>query len=125
MINIPIGAHVRCTDESCGKTTHVIINPVTRKVTHLVVKDNHLLKGKQRLVPIERVKKTTHDKIWLDCSRDELRQMEAFIGTRYIQQEPKEYPSSFYAGEGPQYMHAFSLAPDPVSVEVERIPNRA
>jgi hypothetical protein len=48
--------------------------------------------------------------------------MEPFIGTRYIQQEPKEYPSSFYAGEGPQYMHAFSLAPDPISVEVERIP---
>ena len=122
MIEIPIGVSVVCTDGQGGRTTHVIIDPVARKVTHIVVQEKKLPKGKQRLVPIDRVRETARNEIRLDCTRKELEEMEPFIGTRYIQQEPKQYPSSFYAGEGPQYLHAYCLAPDPVPVEIERVP---
>jgi Methyltransferase domain len=36
---IPVNAEVRCTDGTCGHSTCVLINPITNKVTHLVVKE--------------------------------------------------------------------------------------
>ena len=35
MNEIPLKAKVQCTDSPCGVSTDVIINPVTKQVTHL------------------------------------------------------------------------------------------
>jgi hypothetical protein len=38
MMDIPIHAKVLCEDGgACGHTTYVVINPVTEKMTHVVV----------------------------------------------------------------------------------------
>lgn len=42
MADFPIAAPVECTDGPCGKSTNVIVNPVNRKVTHVVVEDKSL-----------------------------------------------------------------------------------
>ena len=87
MINIPIHAQVECTDGSAGKSTAVIINPVTRTLTHFAVQDHESLIPTARLVPVELVSETTPDKIHLTCTRAELSELELFSETRYIQNE--------------------------------------
>jgi len=37
-----IGADVSCSDGACGKVTRVVVDPVARTVTHLVVEPKHL-----------------------------------------------------------------------------------
>jgi len=38
-MDIPVGVEVLCSDGLCGRSTYVLINPVRKKVTHLVVKE--------------------------------------------------------------------------------------
>ena len=105
-----------------GESTAVIIDPIEQKVTHFVVKGNKLPLSKRRLVPVERVKESSQELIRLDCTREELTKMEPFIAKRYVQKEAREYPSSFYGGEGPSYMKAYVFAAETVPIEVERVP---
>lgn len=90
MIDIPVGAQVECEDGPCGQSTRVIINPITQQVANLVVK------GKkpphtERLVPVDRVVKTSPDRIELRCSRDELAEMEQFVETHYVKSKHTRY----------------------------------
>lgn len=47
-----IGTEVRCTDGECGRLNRVVIDPVARTLTHLVVDPGD---GDMRLVPLDRV----------------------------------------------------------------------
>ena len=91
MKEIPIKANVECTDGPCGQSAHLIVNPVARQVTHLVIEDNHLPDEPTRLVPIEHVTDTTHDLIRLNCTKADVAQMEPFITTRYLPPVSAEY----------------------------------
>ena len=71
MINIPINAEVNCLDGSCGESTVVIVNPVNRSITHVVVKAQWM-PFDEYLVPIERVAETTPETISLTCTRAQL-----------------------------------------------------
>ncbi len=122
MRDIPLNASVECADGPAGKSLAVIINPIEQKVTHVVVKGDKVPWSRHRLVPVEQVGETNPVLIRLNCSRAELAKMEPFVATRYVQKEPREYPSSFYGGEGPTYMNAFVFAAEVVPVAVERIP---
>jgi sporulation protein YlmC with PRC-barrel domain len=64
-----IGAEVRCQDEDLGRLDRVVIDPVGKRLTHLVVDPRHGL-GEKRLVPIDLVDAdaTTASSIRLTCS---------------------------------------------------------
>lgn len=79
---IPIDVRVRCADGDAGKSTCVVINPITKAITHIVVFDHQLL-GMERLVPIKFVAETTPETITLTCTREELKRQPAFIGFDY------------------------------------------
>jgi hypothetical protein len=49
-----IGSHVSCSDGDCGELTRVVIDPVARALTHLVVAP-HRDSALGRLVPVELV----------------------------------------------------------------------
>jgi sporulation protein YlmC with PRC-barrel domain len=51
-MRLELGGHVSCTDESFGKLVDVVIDPATRRVTHLVVERDHE-PWLARLVPVE------------------------------------------------------------------------
>jgi sporulation protein YlmC with PRC-barrel domain len=53
-----IGADASCSDGACGQVTRIIVNPVAREVTHLVVDQKHR-RGLGRLVPVDLVDATT------------------------------------------------------------------
>jgi hypothetical protein len=60
------GADASCTDGARGKVSRIIVNPVAREVTHLVVDPKHQY-GPGRLVPVDLVDATT-DQIRLRCT---------------------------------------------------------
>ena len=65
-----IGADARCADGVCGKVTRVVVDPVARAVTHLVVQPRHW-PGLGRLVPLGLVAAATPTEVRLRCTRAE------------------------------------------------------
>jgi sporulation protein YlmC with PRC-barrel domain len=57
-IPFKIGADATCTDGPCGQVSRMIVNPVTREVTHLAV-DPKYRSGPGRLVPVDLVDTST------------------------------------------------------------------
>jgi sporulation protein YlmC with PRC-barrel domain len=99
-VNLPMNASVECSDGECGVSTHVIINPVTKKVTHLVVKQKEL-PHTERMVPVEWVTQTTSNLIQLDCTREKLSHQDPFVATEFIKIEPldlHQYEPGPFAG---------------------------
>jgi hypothetical protein len=86
VMDIPINAEVHCVDGFGGHSTYVVLNPITGKMTHLVVKE-HNLPYIEFLVPVERVTESTPHTIHLDCTRAELSKMDPFIKTEFVQSE--------------------------------------
>lgn len=86
MTDIQLKAKVQCSDGPCGKSTNVIINPVTHQVTHVVVQDKKLPEYATRMVSIDKVASATHNQITLSCTFDELARMDPFIVKRFIQE---------------------------------------
>lgn len=87
---IPITAQVDCAGGLWGRSTHIIINPVSQRVTHLVVKEKkapHI----ERLVPFGGIAETADGLIRLRCSRDELVETRAFIEAEYIRESVPAY----------------------------------
>lgn len=66
MMPFKIGADARCTYGVCGQVSRIIVNPATRKVTHLAVDPKHR-PGLGRLVPADLVDATT-GQIRLGCT---------------------------------------------------------
>ncbi len=122
MIDIPLHAKVECVDGPCGESTDVIVNPVNRKVTHFVVRDMKLPGSEDRLVPIDRVEKTTHSLIRLNCTRDELAGMDPFTATHYVESQIPQYPSSFYGGEPNVFTEPYVTSSELIPVNTERVP---
>jgi len=81
-VDIPVNAQVQCADGPYGRTDRVVINPATRQVTHLVVKDGRL--GSEYLVPIEQVIETTPALVRLGCTREEIEKQAPFVETMLL-----------------------------------------
>ena len=92
-MDIPVNADVYCDGHRCGVSTYIIMNPTTKKITHLVVKEKsfpHI----ERLVPIEFVLETSPQKIQLRCTPNQLEELESFIETDFTRTVIPEYASS-------------------------------
>jgi sporulation protein YlmC with PRC-barrel domain len=124
-INIPVEAGVECVDGACGVSTHVIINPVTKKVTHLVVKQRGF-PSIERMVPIEWVTQTTSNLIQLECTKEKLNHQDTFIDTEYIKLEPSDVlpsgPAPFIGGVYLYWPYSVPELERYMTVEHERIP---
>ena len=95
MVKIPINAHVECKDGRVGISSHVIIDPTSRKLTHIVVSEEEAIAPRNWLVPIDAVSETSHDLIHLNCTKEELDQLEPFEGVHYVEvsHEEGDYPA--------------------------------
>ena len=82
-MDIPMKATVQCSDGLGGRSTYVIVNPLTEEVTHIVVKAKTPLQV-ERLVPVMFVKATTSERIQLSCSRHQLGRLRPFIEAEFV-----------------------------------------
>ena len=90
-----IGAGASCSDGACGHVSRIIVNPVAREVTHLVVDQKHR-NGPGRLVPVNLVEATT-SQIRLHCT---LAEFQALPPAQQTEVVPDLDPS------GPQECHS-------------------
>jgi hypothetical protein len=79
----PLDVQVHCTDGRCGRSTHIILNPTTQKVTHIVVRERQPSRV-ERLVPTRLVTRTAAEVILLDCSLEEFSKLEPFNQTHFV-----------------------------------------
>ena len=77
-----IGSEVSSSDGPCGELRRVVIDPVARALTHLVVEPKHG-RGKGHLVPINLVVSTT-DGIALACTTAEFEKLDEAEETQFI-----------------------------------------
>ena len=83
-MDVPTNAQVYCADEPCGRSTYVILNPVTDELTHLVVQQESF-PPTNRLVPVGLIAESTQHRILLRCTKRELSSMPPFTETEFIQ----------------------------------------
>jgi sporulation protein YlmC with PRC-barrel domain len=77
-----IGADASCSDGACGQLSRVIVNPVAREVTHIVVGHKHR-NGSGRLVPVDLVDATT-DQLRLRCTLAEFEALQPAQETEVV-----------------------------------------
>jgi len=82
-----IGADVACSDSACGKLSRVVVDPVARSLTHLVVEPTHHL-GLSRLVPIELVA-SAGEEISLSCAKADFDELEAAEEARFLSESER------------------------------------
>jgi sporulation protein YlmC with PRC-barrel domain len=74
-----IGADARCADGACGKVSSVVVDPVARAVTHLVIDRQ----GVPRLVPLDLIDATT-GQIRLGCTLAEFDKLDPAEKTQFL-----------------------------------------
>ncbi len=85
-----IGAAVSCTDGPCGQLIRVVVNPVNRTITHLVVGPKHEHgHSVDRLVPVDRAQ-VAADGIQLSCTKTEFDNLDLAEETHFV--VGTEYP---------------------------------
>jgi sporulation protein YlmC with PRC-barrel domain len=117
-VDIPIDAKVQCSDGLGGRSTLVIINPTTKKVTNVVVRegqDPHT----ERLVPVRYVVDADDDLIHLSCSRHKLSEMREFVKTEFVRADIPDYED--VADFGPYMLHAY-VVPKWIATKHQAIP---
>jgi sporulation protein YlmC with PRC-barrel domain len=126
---------VRCSDEPIGELSDVVIDPITRRVTHLVIQPHHKHRL-ARLVPIGLVVPADDGhpgELELACTSDELRRLEPVQEFAYLRldEHPVEDPDwdvgietvlalPHYDGSG--LLDALTVADPYVAVNYDRVP---
>ena len=79
-----IGASVSSPDGSCGQLVRVVVDPVARTITHLVVGPRHEHGHEiDRLVPVD-LAQATADGIRLSCTKAEFDQLDPAEETHFV-----------------------------------------
>ncbi len=92
-MDIPIDVEVICTDGPAGHSSAIVLNPVTKEVTHFAVRTKGFLSD-EYLVPIEFIAESTPERISLSCSRAELAQCQPFEKTVLVGVDGAELSAS-------------------------------
>ncbi len=86
------GAMAVASDGDVGSVVALVVDPTTRTVTHLLVK-NANVPASSRVVPVEYIRSTEHERVLLDLTRAEVLDEQRFIQPEWIPVEP--YPKGF------------------------------
>jgi sporulation protein YlmC with PRC-barrel domain len=79
-----IGATAHCTDASCGQLLRVVVDPVRRAITYLVVGPKHEHgHAVERLVPVD-IAEVTADGILLRCTKTEFDKLDPAEETHFV-----------------------------------------
>ena len=94
-MRLEIGNRVRCTDGVYGELADIVIDPLEKRVTHLVVQPEQD-EGEARLVPIQLAKGRDDEQreIELECTLDEAQGFESVHEAAYLRlgESPAEDP---------------------------------
>lgn len=107
-----VGIQASCSDGLCGEVSRMIIDPGTRRVTHLVIEPKHR-RGPGRLVPVDLVDSTSGE-VRLRCTLAEFGNLDAAEETELVE-------GGGSGGMGPVGMQTPMGIPHPVRTVVEDV----
>jgi hypothetical protein len=81
-MDFPLDVEVHCSNGHCGLSTHIILNPVTKTVTHIVVQEKS--SAIERLVSVKLIANTAAEVILLSCTKEEFAKLESFNQPDFI-----------------------------------------
>jgi sporulation protein YlmC with PRC-barrel domain len=126
-MEIPLEAQVEYSDgvvwHSIGRSVCVLVNPVSEKVTHLVVKED-ASPNTEYIVPVEFVTETISDTIRLSCNKDKFEMMDKFVKTQYIDKKVPEMVVGYgseMAGVGSYFYSPYVIPETTVQMPVEHL----
>jgi sporulation protein YlmC with PRC-barrel domain len=99
MTQFTIGSQARCTDGVCGEVSRLVVDPVAKTVTDLVVEPKGR-EGLGRLVPLDLVDASAGD-VRLRCTLAEFEHLDSAEETQFVP------GSGGYAAYGPQQVSAW------------------
>jgi sporulation protein YlmC with PRC-barrel domain len=137
MTELTIGSEVACTDGACGVLARVVIDPVSRDLTHLVVEPGHGV-GRGHLVPVGLVISVSKGQVQLSSAISEFEDLDDAEETQLLPGgdgewgfEPDQMLSWPYYGlnVGPYGMGGLGSdaglgmgTPDPQAITNDRVP---
>ena len=77
-----IGTEASCSDGACGEVSRVVVDPIAKAVTHLVVEPKHR-RGLGRLVPLDLVE-VTDGEVEIRCTQAEFDKLDPAEETEYL-----------------------------------------
>jgi hypothetical protein len=84
-MRLELGTPVRCTDDTFGELADVVIDPISKRLTHLVVRPRHQEGEAPRLVPVELAEGGEEEsEISLRCTVDEVNRLEPVQEYAYL-----------------------------------------
>jgi sporulation protein YlmC with PRC-barrel domain len=84
-MRLELGTPVRCTDKPYGELADVVVDPISKRVTHLVVRPSHQEALETRLVPIELVEGGDEaSEISLRCTVEDVNRLEPVQEYAYL-----------------------------------------
>jgi hypothetical protein len=107
-----VGTQASCSDGLCGEVSRMVIDPGTRRLTHLVIEPKHR-RGLGRLVPIDLVDSTSGE-VRLRCTLAEFGNLEAA-------EETEQVEGGGSGGMGPRGAQTPIGIPHPVRTFVEHV----
>ena len=81
-MKLELGCAVRCTDGPFGELADVVIDPIAKRVTHIVVRPPHHA-NRAKLVPVGQAR-DDGDAIALDCSLADVEALEPMHESQYL-----------------------------------------
>lgn len=84
---------IAANGQSIGRIDRVVLNPVTKVITNIVVHKSALFNKEDKVVPITLVAETTEDQIVLRGEAGELDSFPPFEERRVVAEKPDEEPS--------------------------------
>jgi hypothetical protein len=121
-----IGAEVTCEDGVCGDLRRVVVDPIARTLTHLVVEPRHK-RYAGHLVPVDLVDTTSKD-LRLRCTMAQFEALEDAEETQFLPGAPGQWGygqnqmlSSPFFGLG-MGMGGMGMAAGPQTVTYDKVP---
>jgi hypothetical protein len=129
-MRLELGSRINCRDESFGKLGDVVIDPISRRITHLVVEHDHD-PWMARLVPVELAEPSddTSEAVALRATVEEVRRLPPVHEVAYLRLDgfPVDDPDWDVGVEevlALPYYPAYDLEPGPVdyAARYDRVP---
>ena len=132
-MRLELGTPVRCTDDTFGELADVVIDPISKRLTHLVVRSRHQEAEAARLVPVGLAEGSEEgSEISLDCTVEEANRLEpvqefAYLRLGEIPVEDPDWDVGVQDVLAMPYYEADPLGPNPhydpnVGMTYDRVP---
>jgi sporulation protein YlmC with PRC-barrel domain len=131
-MRLELGTPIHCSDAEIGELADVVIDPLSKQITHVVVRTTHGKVAPSRLIPIELVDRGAEGEIRLTCTSEEASKLDPVQDFAYVKLDemPVDDPKwdvgieralalPYYQTDDPAFAYPYD---DHVGVTYDRVP---